>query len=173
MDKKTIRSQAKEVRRGIQNREARAAAVLAQLQRHPALQSARHVASYVSIGTELDTSAINRWVIGEKGLYLPRVVGEQMVFHAVTQLDSQLVTGSYQIPEPLEHLPQSEVLDVMLVPGLAFTPGGQRMGYGGGYYDRFLQDSTAYKIGIAFSDQLVDWLTVVCYDVEMDVVITG
>lgn len=173
MDKKTARQEARARRGTVSNREERGLAVLAQLQRHPALQTARHIASYVSIGTELDTSAINRWLIAEKQLYLPRVVVNEMIFHNITDLDCQLEVGRFQIPEPRQNRPMEKGLDVILVPGLAFTRAGQRMGYGGGYYDRFLQDSATYKIGIAFREQLVDWLPVEDFDVEMDLVITG
>ncbi len=64
--------------------------------------------------------------------------------------------------------------DVVIVPGLAFTPGGQRLGQGGGWYDRFLAEvrDTCVTVGVCFHEQLVDVLPVEPHDVAMHHVVT-
>ncbi|HUS42822.1 MAG TPA: 5-formyltetrahydrofolate cyclo-ligase [Ilumatobacteraceae bacterium] len=64
--------------------------------------------------------------------------------------------------------------DVVIVPGLAFTKGGDRLGQGGGWYDRFLSEVRAdcSSIGVCFAEQVVDVLPVEPHDVTMDVVVT-
>jgi len=66
-------------------------------------------------------------------------------------------------------------IDVVVVPGLAFTTSGDRLGQGGGWYDRFLASlrPEAIKIGVAFAPQIVESLPVEPHDIRMDVVITA
>ncbi len=67
------------------------------------------------------------------------------------------------------------VLDVVVVPGLAFTPDGRRLGQGGGHFDRFLPllRGDCLRIGVAFEEQLVDDLPTSPHDIAVDVVITS
>lgn len=73
-------------------------------------------------------------------------------------------------------VPESDVgpgwPDVVVVPGLAFTATGERLGQGGGWYDRFLAASTATSIGVCFAEQVVEVLPVESHDVTMDHVVT-
>lgn len=73
-------------------------------------------------------------------------------------------------------VPESDVgpgwPDVVVVPGLAFTATGDRLGQGGGWYDRFLAASAATSIGVCFAEQVVEALPVESHDVTMDHVVT-
>lgn len=70
--------------------------------------------------------------------------------------------------------PDPSVVDVVLVPAVALTLGGDRLGQGGGWYDRFLAEVGAgcTTIGVCFAVQLVDDLPIECHDVRLDVVVT-
>ena len=61
---------------------------------------------------------------------------------------------------------------VVIVPGLMFDKSGNRLGYGGGYYDRFLENKNIYKIGICFKEFLVGELKSLNHDIKMDLIIT-
>lgn len=85
---------------------------------------------------------------------------------------SQLERGNFGILEPKGQAVSKEEIDLVIVPGLAFDLFGQRLGYGGGYYDRFLKDFSGLCIGFSYSD-------CVCYalpgeenDVRVDMLIT-
>ena len=63
-------------------------------------------------------------------------------------------------------------IDIVIVPGVAFDKKYNRMGYGKGYYDRFLKDMTALKIGVCHSFQLVDEIPSEPHDIKMDMIVT-
>jgi 5-formyltetrahydrofolate cyclo-ligase len=84
-----------------------------------------------------------------------------------------LVSGKWDVLEPPEHrLVADEAIDLMLVPGVAFDKSGERLGRGGGYYDRMLVRSKAYHLGVAFDFQLVEALSPEPHDIAMDLVVT-
>jgi 5-formyltetrahydrofolate cyclo-ligase len=111
----------------------------------------------------------------EVTLCLPRTDGTQMAAHAVNDFE-QLVRSGFGVLEPSRGLPEIDpaAIDLVLVPGVAFTPGGARLGRGGGHYDRFLArlSPQAMKLGIAFSVQLLPALPTEAHDLSVDQVIT-
>ncbi len=121
--------------------------------------SARIVAAFVPIRGEVDL----RELIPTDGktIVLPLVQGSgQLSFHAVNNL-SELHRGSFGIQEPDPKIHQEvapEDIDLILVPGLAFSRRGERLGYGGGFYDRILShiDTRTKTLGIAFDFQITD-----------------
>lgn len=106
---------------------------------------------------------------------LPRVEGEHLIFHAVPALE-RLTTGRFGIREPdpdaaVQVLPDEG--DTILVPGLAFDRRGGRLGRGGGFYDRFLERwPNAFRVGVAFSSQLIESVPCEAHDVRVDAVVT-
>ncbi|MCL6454122.1 MAG: 5-formyltetrahydrofolate cyclo-ligase [Alicyclobacillus sp.] len=117
-------------------------------------------------------------------VYVPRVDGTARTMAFVeTAVDTRWVRGAYGIPEPDSPVgtassPASSgpcsAVTVYVVPGLGFTARGERIGYGGGYYDRWLGGQTGwtYRIGVAYACQVVDVLPVESTDVRMDCLIT-
>jgi 5-formyltetrahydrofolate cyclo-ligase len=92
---------------------------------------------------------------------LPRIIPEEdhhMVFHPYDP--QQLVEHPFGMAEPAPHLPQilPEEIDLVLVPGLAYHQAGWRLGYGGGYFDRFLRDFRGVNVGVIFQALLLDVL---------------
>jgi 5-formyltetrahydrofolate cyclo-ligase len=152
------------------------ATVLAQ----PGLAMARSVAAYLSFGSELDTAAFVAHVLGAgKRLVLPRVNREQrrLDLHFVGDLARDLVPGVWGIREPSpERCPPATLqeVDLLLAPGVAFSPGCDRLGYGGGFYDKLLAGRGAHPLVIAaaFDLQIVASLPVGPDDVPVDMVIT-
>ena len=107
-----------------------------------------------------------------KTVVLPRVEGDVMSFYHYEP--GMLSKGSFGIMEPVlcEAIEPSEI-DLMVVPGVAFTADGYRMGRGKGYYDKYMSSDgfRAMKLGVCYSCQLVDELPVEPHDVRMDKVI--
>ena len=117
------------------------------------------VASYAALPDELSVDAwhAQRWAAGHP-VWLPRVVGPGVLsWHPVTN-STQLATGAYSIREPrpaavpAQPLPLSALL---VVPGVAFTSDGWRLGQGGGFYDRLLATHQGPTLGLAFACQRV------------------
>ncbi len=107
----------------------------------------------------------------------PRVVGAgEMRCHAITS-SSDLERGAFGLQEPKETCPTlaPHELDLVVVPGWAFTSDGARLGKGGGYYDRLLADvqGEGATIGVCFQCQLWDTVPIEDHDRAMDVVLTG
>lgn len=123
------------------------------------------VLGFAAYGSEIDTDEILREALRQgKALYLPRVEGEEMHFYRVRSL-KELRPGYKGIREPAEDA-QRYVYDaaqaaetLMLVPGTAFDRERNRMGYGKGFYDRFLADKPELQlrtIGVGFACQLLE-----------------
>lgn len=150
-----------------------------QLRALPEYRAARAVAAYASFGSELDTSEFLAGILADgKQLLLPRINRTQRVLELryVTDPDTELVSGVWGIREPAERCPllADTRIGFMLVPGVAFTSKGARLGYGGGFYDRLMAslDRDAARIAAAFDLQLVDQLPEGPHDQRVDRVIT-
>jgi 5-formyltetrahydrofolate cyclo-ligase len=144
------------------------------------VQAAGTVLAYLSFGDELDTHAFVDWLLAQgKRLALPRVNREarRLDLFLVSDPASQTAAGTWGIREPvLERCEAVDLaqIDLILVPGVAFTAAGARLGYGGGYYDRLIASGAARPptIAAAFGLQIVAELPLSPSDVAVDLVIT-
>ena len=103
----------------------------------------------------------------------PRRLGKTLSFHPISAL-GELIPGQFGIREPAPG-PSPDQLDLIVVPGLAFSAEGNRLGRGAGFYDRFLATApqTTLKIGVCFEFQQVSSIPHEPHDVTMDVVVAG
>lgn len=147
------------------------------------INSARSIMCYVSFGNEVYThDLIKKWICDGKQVSVPCVVNnvkESKYMHAVkiNSFDELKVAGKYGILEPplLDcNIINPKMLDVVIVPGCAFDINKNRMGFGAGYYDRFLSNvsSECKKIGICFDFQILDKIPFEEHDVPLDLVVT-
>ncbi len=130
------------------------------------------IALYHSLSDELPTlEVMQRWG-SDKRIVLPRVGCDcAMEFYECSE--ASLAQGAYGILEPQGETPFSAAdIDLIIVPGVAFTLSGGRLGRGKGYYDRYLSrpDFRGFKIGVCYPHQIVDSLPVEEHDVLMDLV---
>lgn len=140
------------------------------------VEQAGSVFVYVSSGGEVRTHELIAALLDRgKTVAVPRVMPEAGVMRPVViQGLDDFAPGRFGIPEPTTHEPFEETPDITIVPGLAFTRDGVRLGQGGGYYDRYLaQHPATYKIGLCFEEQLADELPSVARDVFMDELVTA
>ena len=152
------------------------------LNTHPAVAGADHLLSYVDFRSEVQTlDCIRQLIARGKMVSVPVTLMETSSLLAVRLTDpvAQLAPGCYGIPEPTaERIAEATVdpasIDTVLVPGSVFDVTGGRLGYGGGFYDRFLSKAAprATRIGLAFSCQLVDRVPMERHDQYMDFLIT-
>ncbi|MEM9479141.1 MAG: 5-formyltetrahydrofolate cyclo-ligase [Verrucomicrobiota bacterium] len=141
----------------------------------PEFQRAQRVAAFAPLRTEPDLLPF-LFSIG-KTLCFPKVKGNIMTFHEVDQ-PGDFVRGAYGVrePNPSIHLEvTAPEIDLILVPGLAFTQNGHRLGRGGGFYDRFLGQKAfpAPAIGICFQIQLIPELPTESFDATIDQIAAG
>ena len=137
----------------------------------PCFRQAQSVLFYYSMPSELPTRPFIHSLIGGKDIYLPRVHGDSL---QVVRFNGSFTRHPrYNLLEPSgEAIADLSPIRVVIVPGMAFDRKCQRMGHGGGYYDRFLPHISAVKIGICFECQLFPEIPVCEHDVPMDYVVT-
>ena len=106
-----------------------------------------------------------------KTVLLPKVEGDFIIPIVVNSLDN-LKKGKFSIPQPEGDTYPVESIDVVFVPAIAFDKKGNRIGFGKGYYDRFLKNVKGIKIGVAYDFQVVDEIPAEKHDIPVDLVIT-
>lgn len=140
------------------------------------IQTSSKFMLYVDFRNEVATrDIISKLLDLGKEVYLPVTLKEEkkLIPKRIFSLDN-LVSGAYGILEPRIDAPtiDNSLLDVVIVPGSVFDKNGYRTGYGGGYYDRFLESTDALKVGVCFDFQLVDDVFPENHDKRMDFIIT-
>ncbi len=156
------------------DRAPRAAAVCDTVTGLAAFRDAGVVMAFVAVRDELDTAALCRRVLADgKVLVLPRTTAAGI--EVVPSDLADLAPGAFGIPEPTGDAVDPAVVDLVVVPGLAFDRDGRRLGTGGGYYDRLLPRlrPDAVVIGVCFTEQLLDRVPTEATDVAVAVVIAG
>jgi len=131
----------------------------------------------ISRPPEVDTYTIisKAWLEGKK-VAVPKCLPEnrKMDFRYLTDF-SQLESVYYGLKEPREEMTgmaQKDDIDLLIVPGVAFSTNGFRVGFGGGYYDRFLTGFSGKTVSLAFSCQLIDNLPIEAHDIPVGRIIT-
>ncbi len=118
-------------------------------------RAAQTIACYHSTGSEVRTHEIMQEILSHgKTLALPRVQGENLVFCSVKKFED-LEKGEFGIMEPKQYCPQVSEFDIIIVPAVAMAKNGQRLGYGMGFYDRFLAGKDIPTIALAYSKSIV------------------
>ena len=137
-------------------------------------KNCQNILAYSTIQNEVDLSQIiNQALLDNKNLFLPRVEGDSMNFFRINNTD-KLQIGSYNILEPQNGtVYQDSTNSIILVPGIAFSTQGARIGFGKGFYDKYLsQHNSIFKIGIAYDWQITkSWVTNE-FDINMNMIIT-
>lgn len=141
-----------------------------ELEAYPEFVRAEVVFCYVSAHGEVGTRKLIEELLREKEVVVPYCVDKEGNMICVKINSSRdLKEGSFGIPEPKTPIEfPKEKIDFAIVPGIAFDKEGYRLGYGKGYYDRFLQDIKPFKLGVCQKGFFQDSLPHDEYDVKMD-----
>lgn len=134
------------------------------------------ILAYVSVGKEADTRRImSAALFDKKRLAVPKTFkGGKMEFVYIDSFDD-LTEGPFGIPEPRETVVQSyegEKKAVCIVPGYCFDSDGYRVGYGGGYYDRFLCNFKGVSLGLCYNQTIVEKIQSEAHDETVDYLLT-
>lgn len=176
VDKEHIRCQIKQRRQAMSPSEVRdySLQICKKLLQLEPLREARVIMGYMSIGHEVDISLmLERFSRPERTLLLPRVEGRHIKAVPFTTLDA-LQKSAYGILEPVGTAWDPQQIDAVLVPGLAFDYQGYRIGYGKGYYDRFLPRlrKNAFLCGICYEFQVIPFCNPHQQDYPVDWIVT-
>lgn len=175
--KQEIRKQVYALRKAMPKEEweAKSKSIAKTLQQTSAYKSARSIYCYVDYNHEVGTRSLilDAWKAGKK-VYVPKVLGKEMEFFEISAF-SDLAAGCKGILEPKEDLEQiaKGKEGLMILPGVAFDKNCHRVGYGGGFYDRYLAcHLNLKKIAIAFSCQIFEEIPWEEFDISPDMIIT-
>jgi 5-formyltetrahydrofolate cyclo-ligase len=144
--KTALRASMRSLRRSLPDRADRSVRIWTRVEALPEFAAARVVMAFTSVVGEPETAeAISRWRAGGRVVVVP------------------------------EDSPDPSAVDLVIVPGVAFTPDGHRLGQGGGWYDRFLAGVRpgTPTVGVCFDVQVVPSLPVEPHDVHVDRVVSG
>lgn len=154
------------------------AAITGKLVLLDAYREAQLVLAYMNFGSEFVSEGFARRVLEDgKVLVLPKLKADRsgLNLHVVNDTDD-LEVGVWGIREPRDGdlIEDFALIDFILVPGVAFTPRGERLGYGGGFYDRLLvkKRKDAASIAAAFSFQVVEEVPIEENDIAVDGIVT-
>ncbi len=135
-------------------------------------RNARIIGGYHSVGSEVRTHDILQEILNAgKELSLPKVEKDNLVFKKISSF-SDLEVGNFSVMEPKERCEDVKKFEVMLVPAIALTREGYRLGYGFGYYDRYLHDKRSKKIALSYAKQVVKSIPHDNHDVKVDCIVT-
>jgi 5-formyltetrahydrofolate cyclo-ligase len=159
------------------DRHAKSMAACRLITASPEFDAARVVMLYLSNPSEVDTAslALKCWQ-QNKSVVVPKVSWDQrrMLPVEITSLKDQMtMTGPVREPVSGKPIPL-DLIDLVIVPGLGFTPKGYRIGRGMGFYDRFLAQAefVGLSCGLAFEDQVVQDLPVLDHDMPLSMLVT-
>ena len=137
--------------------------------------TAKTILTYVSKDKEVDTlDLITHSISLVKTICVPLTKNNNSLEIRKIEDLMDLKVGNFNILEPNEHtrIINPNEIELLFIPGLAFGTGCERLGRGGGYFDRFLLESRGLKVGLAYEFQIFDSLPVQKHDIKMDMIIT-
>lgn len=137
-----------------------------------AFRDAQKIGVYYPIGSEIFTQDIIQELLSKgKEVFLPRVSENSIDFKRIADFSS-LENGSFDIMEPKTECETENSLDVVLVPTVGITPSGIRLGYGHGFYDRFLAKHKTTTISLTLEKQVVKNIPRSEHDMLIDWIVT-
>ena len=175
MNKQELRCSIREQKRRMTEEEivSRSEQLGALFARSDAYQNAKTIYGYLPYNQEVRTVPMLEQALRDgKAVAVPKVYGEQMRF--ILMEDLSLVEKGYAgIPEPIADGPIAhDPHALVLMPGLAFDPQGHRIGYGGGFYDRFLASEPEHPtLALCYEFQMLPHLETEAFDIPVDTVL--
>lgn len=171
MDKKELRKKYTKVRAEVEDKEGKDKLIRKNLRELDIYKKAKSVFVFISYRSEVDTRGIIEDILADgKKLLVPLVKGSEMIAVEVKGIDD-LEPNKMGILEPKSGDEVTDV-DLTITPGLAFDKDGYRLGYGGGYYDKFFAKVDTIRMGIGYSDQYVESLVHEDYDKPLEYLLT-
>lgn len=177
MDKKAAREFVRKRKKQmtVEEIKAKSKKILERLLKEPCFLQAETLYCYVSYNQEVMTKPlISQALAMGKKVAVPKVIGEEMEFIYLNSLD-ELARGYQGIEEPTGTTVANEDSVLMILPGLAFDEHGNRVGYGGGFYDRYLNRNRMnhyIKVAVGFDFQVVEHLEMEECDELVDIILT-
>lgn len=175
MDKKALRQTIKAQKKAMTEAEIVAASnrLAEQFYATEQYRNAKTIYGYLPYNQEVRTTPILQKALADgKKIAVPKVYGDKMRFIYLEDL-SQVEKGYCNIPEPIDDGPVADdPTALVLMPGLAFDKEGHRIGYGGGFYDKFLMEEPGHPtVALCYEFQMLPHLETEEFDIPVDIVL--
>lgn len=174
MSKEEIRKKYLELRKSIIDRDIKSKIIFNKIINSIDFKDSKVIALYKSLKYETDTDELIDYALKlNKIVLLPRVEKSEMFFHSYS-LEDELIKSNFGVLEPSNKsiIYSKSDIDLIIVPGVSFDIKRNRMGYGKGYYDKYLSNTNIDTIGICFDEQVIDLLPVSDNDIKMKKILT-
>ena len=178
MNKITLRKELVEIRKNIKDKNKKSLKICTKLLQREDVKTANNIALYYPMEDEVNiVPLINELIKSGLNIYLPKIDNKSLKFYLFTSYD-ELRDNRIGIKEPMPN-PNHEYkgnFDLMIIPGIAFDKDNYRLGYGGGYYDRYLEKHhPGLTIGLTFKELKLkeSFEFIESYDQKVDLVITN
>ena len=175
MDKKALRAAIRQQKRAMTEEQivAKSQKLCQLLMEHDLYKNAKTFYGYLPYNQEVRTTSMLEQAIRDgKRVAVPKCYGSEMKFIYLDDL-SKVEPGYANIPEPVEDGPiADDPTALVLMPGMAFDPEGHRVGYGGGFYDKFLAQEPGHPtVALCYDFQMLPHLETEEYDIPVDLVL--
>ncbi len=173
-EKKSLRIKFRSIRKGITSKGEKDCAIYRALINMPIYKNADKIMFYISLPEEPDTKMMIEHAFAHgKSVLVPKVISSTQMKACKLSQDEALKKGGLGVYEPEKPcFADSADIDLIVVPGMAFDKKGVRLGFGGGYYDRFLSGLCCETVGLCYEDCFADSLIKDDTDVTVKYIIT-
>ncbi len=178
ISKYELRLNYKKVREKVEKKELKSKEIIKKILELEEYKKAETIAIYKNFSSEVSTTELIKLSLeNNKIVCLPKIKNGQIEFYKVSSVENDLAKNKFGIEEPIEdkeNLIDRADINLMIVPGLCFDMENNRLGFGKGYYDKYLENTEIYKIGICFDEQILKnkIIPVTSNDIKMNKIIT-
>ena len=158
------------VRKNITDKKKKSTIIVDKIIKLDVYKKSHIIALYNSMINEVDTSLLIENALQNKVVLLPRIINNEMKFIEINN-DTKYENNKLGFKEPIGNIYNNKI-DLIIIPGIAFDRNLNRLGFGKGYYDKYLFNKDIYKIGICFDEQVLVSLPIDSHDIKMNLVIT-
>ncbi len=172
MNKKELRIKYKNIRDNIKDKNIKDKIIFDKVINDKEILSKKNILIYVSTNSEVDTIEIIKYFIGKKNIAVPKIVNNEMKFCYINNLD-ELKKGTFNIYEPINNNYLTSFDDsICITPLICFDENNYRIGYGKGFYDKFLNKYKIVAIGLSYKECLIKKIDTDEFDYKLNRVIT-
>jgi len=175
LEKKELRKQIRELKKkySLEEKIEKSIKIFEKIEKTIEFKQSRIIMAYWSMDEEVNThDFILKWY-GKKRFILPSVKGDELELREFTGIQNMTTGTAFGISEPNNLYKDSlDLIDLIIVPGVAFDKNNNRLGRGKAYYDKLLIGTKAFKLGVCFDFQQIEIVPTNQFDIKMDLVVT-
>lgn len=178
MNKEALRKEYTNIRKNIKNKSYKDNKIFNKIINSKIYKESNVVALYHSLNSEVDTINLIKYMLKDKKqVYLPKVLNDtDMEFYKITMLEDIDYKNNLGIYEPSINQDKLNkyLLDLIIIPGICFDKNKNRIGFGKGYYDKYMEDIKAIKVALSYEEQVVKdkMISTSNNDIKVDMIIT-